>query len=87
MLQLRYFINYERRRLKELTMLNALRTGFHHGVVSRAMAVLFVCAFLAACEHTQNRPTPPAQASSAESGEGLNQSWGSCEFRRCGYSK
>ncbi len=68
-------------------MLNALPAGFRHGVVSPARAVLFVCVFLAACEHTQNKPTPPAPDSSAESGEGLNQSWGSCEFRRCGYSK
>ena len=68
-------------------MLNALRAGFCPGAVSRATVALFVCVFLAACEHTQNKPTPPAPDSSAESGEGLNQSWGSCQFRRCGYSK
>ncbi len=52
-----------------------------------ALAVLVACVFLAACEHTQNKPSPAAQTTSPQASGGLNKDWGSCQFRRCGYGK
>ncbi len=55
--------------------------------VSPALAVLATCAFLAACEHTQNKPAPAAQTTNSQASGGLNKNWASCQFRRCGYGK
>ena len=57
------------------------------GFVSPALAVLAACAFLAACEHTQNKPAPAAETTSSQTNGGLNKDWGSCQFRRCGFGK
>ncbi len=59
----------------------------HRRFVSPAVAVLAAWAFLAACEHTQNKPAPAAQTTSPQASGGLNKDWGSCEFRRCGHGK